>query len=161
MFDLKDPSSPAHYTASQTALLLLDYHSAIISKYGEIGAASALQHAVEFRTWAKSQHITVIHGLIDLNAEPFPTCKDGARLKLIVNEMKEAGGAEPEELIRDAGSDEPTFVRRPGHVSALRSPGLLEYLEEHKIKSLIIAGISTSARRRSQRRQRRTGHCLR
>lgn len=57
--------------------------------------------------------------------------------------MKDAGGAEPEAL-RGQSRNEVTFLRRPGYVSALKSPGLLEYLGRKGVKSLVLAGLSTS-----------------
>lgn len=54
-----------------------------------------------------------------------------------------SGGDEAPALVEDA-EGETTFTRRVGHVSALKSPGLLEYLEENGVKSLVLAGLSTS-----------------
>lgn len=51
---------------------------------------------------------------------------------------------EPVSLIDRAGADELTFVRRPGYISALKSPGLMEFLHEKGIESLILTGLSTS-----------------
>jgi nicotinamidase-related amidase len=57
--------------------------------------------------------------------------------------MKNLEQPEPAELRAD-DKDELTFHRVPGHISALKSPGLLDYLKEKGIKSLVLSGLSTS-----------------
>jgi nicotinamidase-related amidase len=104
---------------------------------------AALKVAAEMKAWAKSKGIKVIHALIDINTTPFETCKDAARLSAIVTAMGQDGGTECPELLEDA-ADEVTFTRRPGYVSALKSPGLEDFLQKNGIKSLLLAGFSTS-----------------
>lgn len=58
--------------------------------------------------------------------------------------MKGDGGKEPAELTGGDSDGDVTFTRKIGHVSALKSPGLLEFLEEKGIKSLVLTGLSTS-----------------
>ncbi|KAF2501609.1 Isochorismatase hydrolase [Lophium mytilinum] len=142
-FNPADVSTPGHYGPSQTALLLLDFHSLFVQKPAGAVGAPALEVAANMRTWAKSQGIQVIHCLIDINAKPFPTCKDPERLAGLTAAMKSGGGEEAAELLEGTG-DEATFLRVPGHVSALKSPGLGDYLEKKGIKSLILTGLSTS-----------------
>ncbi|PVH73174.1 Isochorismatase hydrolase [Cadophora sp. DSE1049] len=132
LFNTADPSTPGHYAPSQTAFLLLDFHSAFTDKTGP-KAWAAINVAVRMKSWAQSQGIPIIHCLLDISQSPFATCKDAGS----------AGGEEPEAL-RGQSENEVTFLRRPGYVSALKSPGLLEYLESKGIKSLILAGLSTS-----------------
>jgi len=143
IFDVYDPAAPGHYAPSQTALLLLDFHQMFVEKAAGPRAHAALQTAVDLRPWAKSQGIQVIHCLIDVNGSPYPTCKSSARVSSIVAAMTKDGGDEPKELIKGRDDDERTFTRRPGHVSALKSPGLEEYLQSQAVKSLILAGLST------------------
>jgi nicotinamidase-related amidase len=142
-FNAADISTPGHYGPSQTALLLLDFHSMLVQKAAGPKALAALEVAAQMRTWAKSQGIQVIHGLIDINATPFPTCKDAGRFASVVASVKSGGGEEPVELL-EGGSDDVTFTRRPGHVSALKSPGLDDFLQKKGIKSLVLTGLSTS-----------------
>lgn len=136
-------SSPNYYKPAQTAMLLLDFHSMFVYKAAGPEGASALRIAVKMRHWAKLQGIQVIHCLIDLEGTPFPTCKNKDRLAATVAAMEESGGKEPPELL-DNSTDDVTFTRKPGHVSALKSPGLDEYLRKKGIKSLLLAGLSTS-----------------
>ena len=143
MFDPADASTPGHYGPSQTALLLLDFHSMFVNQLGGLKASAALQVAAKMRTWAKSQGIQVIHGLVDVNATPFPSCKGAERLGGLLASMKSSGGEEPAELL-EGGGDDVTFTRRPGYVSALKSPGLDDFLRQKGIKSLVLAGLSTS-----------------
>lgn len=142
MSNVADKSLPSHWGPSQTALLLLDFHSMFVSRLPDSGAA-AVKTAVEMKTWAKSKGIKVVHALIDINASPFETCKGSERFAAIVEAMGKDGGAECPELLEDA-DDEVTFLRRPGYVSALKSPGLQDYLKKNGIKSLLLAGFSTS-----------------
>ncbi|KAI8957310.1 Isochorismatase hydrolase [Daldinia sp. FL1419] len=143
LFDKKDPTTPGYYEPSQTALLLLDFHSMFVQKAGGPKALAALHVAVNMRAWAKSEGIQVIHALIDLNTSTFETCRYGNKLMETVAIARSSGGEEPIEL-SGSDSDDVTFTRTPGHVSALRSPGLDSFLKEKCIKSLILTGLSTS-----------------
>ncbi len=145
-FNAADPSTPGHYGASQTALLLLDFHSMFVQMAAGAGAPTVAQVAAEMRTWARTQSIQVIHCLIDADATPFPTCKGADRFAGILAAMKQSGGIdEPTELLPKDDDNDVTFTRRPGHVSALKSPGLDEFLKKKSIKSLVLAGLSTSS----------------
>lgn len=142
-----DPSTPAHYFPSQTALLLLDFHSYFVDNLGGSAASDAAAVAASMRTWALSHGIPVIHAPLDTEQKPFPTCKDAGRFELVTKTMKDSGGArEPANLLPTGAptEDEPTFPRRPGYVSALTAPGLREYLDGRDIKSLLMCGLSTS-----------------
>lgn len=144
ILDASDQFNPGHYGPSQTALLLLDFHSVVVEKFCGPKAPAALAVAAGLRTWAKSQGIVVIHTLIDTTKKPFPTAKDATRLAAIMASISEDGSDESLELLQDVTEDEPTFSRIPGYVSALQSPGLHEFLHAKGIKSLVLAGLSTS-----------------
>jgi nicotinamidase-related amidase len=122
--------------------MLLDFHAMFVSRVPDAGPA-AVKTASEMKAWAKSKGIKVIHALVDINASPFETCKDSNRFAAIADAMRKDGGAECPELLQGADG-EVTFFRRPGYVSALKSPGLEDYLKENGIKSLLLAGFSTS-----------------
>lgn len=122
--------------------MLLDWYSLFVEKLAGESAGEALKVAVELRKWAKSTGITVIHGLIDANMDMTTTAKNQSRLKGILEAMRSA--QEPAELLDGLDEEEKTFTRKPGHISALKSPGFLEYLQEKNIQSLIITGLSTS-----------------
>jgi nicotinamidase-related amidase len=138
-----DKSVPSYYGPSDTALLLLDFHSIFVYQAAGPEGAAALKTAATMRSWAKLQGIQVIHCLIDVNDTPFSTCKNGDHLATTVAAMTASGGEEPPELLQN-NSDDVTFTRRPGQVSALKSPGLEEYLQKKGIRSLLLAGLSTS-----------------
>lgn len=140
-FDPSDPTTPGHYVASQTALLLLDFHQAFIEKAAGPDATAALHTAARFRLWARSNDIQVIHCLIDGQTTPFPTCKGFARLEVMARAM---ANDEPQELAEGGDNGDLTFKRRPGYISALKSPGLEDFLREKGIQSLYLAGLSTS-----------------
>lgn len=143
IFEATDKSSPGHYGPSQTVLLLLDFHSVFVQSAGGPNAPAALQAAIKMRIWAKAQGIEVIHCLIDVHETPHPCCKGVDKLSGVLAALKESGGEESAELRKGAES-EVTFTRVPGHVSALKSPGLENYLQNRDIKSLILTGLSTS-----------------
>lgn len=143
MFNVTDKSAPFHYGPAQTALLLLDFHTLFVQKAGGPGAPTALEVAVKMREWAGSQGIQVIHGLIDINGSPPPTCKDADMFANIFAAMRSSGGEEDARLLNGSG-DDVTFIRRPGYVSALKSDHLNEFLHNKGIRSLILTGLSTS-----------------
>ncbi|THY29614.1 TPR domain protein [Aureobasidium pullulans] len=139
-----DPADLGFYLPSHTALLLLDFHEMFLQHAGP-SANTAVATAVEMRKWATSHGILVIHALIDTAKSAFPSCKDANRFNTTVAAMVSSGTIdEPTSLTEGAGAGELTFARKPGHVSALKSPGLMEFLYEKGIKSLILTGLSTS-----------------
>jgi nicotinamidase-related amidase len=142
-FNTSDKAAPGHYRPSQTALLVLDFHTLFVQKAGGLEGPAALAVAANMRTWAKSQGIQVIHALVDMNLATYPTCKDAERLAGFMTAMKSGGNEEPPELL-EGGGDDVTFTRRPGHASALKSPGLNDFLQKKGITSLVLTGLSTS-----------------
>ncbi|KAF5716913.1 isochorismatase hydrolase [Fusarium mundagurra] len=138
-----DASSSIAYGPSETALLLLDWYTLFVEKVAGPTAEPALMVAVELRNWAKAHNITVVHCLINANGTPFPACKGVDRFQGLLQVMKTLEQPEPAELRAD-DKDELTFHRVPGHISALKSPGLLDYLKEKGIKSVVLSGLSTS-----------------
>jgi nicotinamidase-related amidase len=151
-FDALSPTSPSHYKPSETALLLLDWHSMFVSKAAGAEVTAALAVTARLRSWAKKHDVEIIHALIDSSRDPYTTCKGGDRLRTILASMKQSGGAAEPSALLPTGDDvgptenggEVTFMRTPGHVSALKSPGLLDHLETKNIKSLLLTGLSTS-----------------
>ncbi|KAL4724369.1 hypothetical protein ACLX1H_008983 [Fusarium chlamydosporum] len=137
-----DASSANAYEPSKTALLLLDWYSLFIERLaaGSKGTR-ARDVTIQFRRWAKAQGIIIIHCLIDVNGSPFPACKGRERSQETLEAIKGSGNSEPAGLRDDS---ELYFYRVLGHISALKSPGLLKYLQEQGIKSLILTGLSTS-----------------
>jgi nicotinamidase-related amidase len=91
-----------------------------------------------------SQSIQVIHALIDIHAVPFPTCRYADRLAGIAATMKSNSSEELAKLLEGGLGDYVTFTRIPGHVSALKSPGLDDFLQKNGSKSLVLTGLGTS-----------------
>ncbi|THY23896.1 hypothetical protein D6D01_05817 [Aureobasidium pullulans] len=117
-FNPSSPSDPTHYDPSQTALLLLDFHTTFLKALGP-SSSSTVTAATNLRKWAKYQDIHVLHCLVDTSNPPsFPTY----------------GG----------GGEEVTFIRPACYGSALKASGLLQHLQKNGIKSLILAGISSA-----------------
>jgi len=143
-FEAKDRANPAYYNPTQTAFLLLDFHTMFVQHSGP-SASLAVTVAAKFKRWAESRGILVIHALIDTTKSPFPTCKDATRYSTIMSAMESSNTTvEPAELLGDGQEGKLTFTRQAGHISALKSPGLMELLAEKGIKSLVLAGLSTS-----------------
>ncbi|KEQ68318.1 Isochorismatase hydrolase, partial [Aureobasidium namibiae CBS 147.97] len=89
--------------------------------------------------------VLVIHALINTTKSPFPTCKEATRYNTIMSAMESTDTTvEPAELLGDGKEGNLTYTRQAGHISALKSPGLMELLAEKGIKSLVLAGLSTS-----------------
>ncbi|KAJ4298878.1 hypothetical protein N0V90_004121 [Kalmusia sp. IMI 367209] len=135
---------PSHYTSSQTALLLLDFHTLFVQMASGTKGPAAASVAASMKSWAKAQGIHIIHGLIDIHSTPDPAVKGADRLSGMVSHLKQGGGGDEASILREDSDGEITFTRKLGYVSALKSPGLLEFLEEKRIKSLVLTGLSTS-----------------
>jgi nicotinamidase-related amidase len=145
IFNSVDQTAPGSYGSSQTALLLIDFHTRFVDKAGGPRAPAALQVASEIRTWAKSQGIQVIQCLLDINATPFRTFKGVQRYAGVIEVMRAiGGGAEAPAVLLQGTSDDMIFTRRPGHGSAFYSPGLDDFLKGKGIRSLILTGLPTS-----------------
>lgn len=147
LLDSSSPESPGFYAASETTLLLLDWHSLFVEKPGQ-DASAALAVAAGLRSWAQKLNMTIVHALIDCSQDPFLACKDRGMVQSTAAAMVQAGGVSEADVL-SAGSSgniecETTFLRTPGHVSAPKSPGLLEHLHAKGIKSVLLTGLSTS-----------------
>ena len=143
-FDKTQTSSPISYPASETLLLLADFHSLFINFAGPVTKPAAAK-AAELRQWAKIQGIPIAHALID-PALPFPPrAKDPLRTATFVKSLESSPElhAEPDGVRCDDDS-EPMFMRAPGYVTVQKSAGFNEFLAETGINSIILAGISTS-----------------
>lgn len=143
VFTKEDASSPSHYPASQTALILGDYQAMPISMTGASGQ-SAIPIAAALRAWAATHNILTIHSLMNVGgAPPPPTSKLSARWAGL-----EAMAAAKPELIEEvaavANAEDVTVKRGSGLISALTSPEVRELLKERQIKSLIVAGVTSS-----------------
>ena len=140
----RDPCSPLSVDASRTALLLLDFHRFIVASQSG-GGENVLGATDSLRSWARSRGILVVHCLIDLKAVTAPSRKMARR----ANEVREKMNSGALEFGGEHGriaavADEYVFWRPPGHVSALGSYGLKAFLSQHDIRSLLLAGFSTS-----------------
>lgn len=147
-----DPSSPLHYPAEATALLLLDFQNFVIALCGS-GGKGATTKAALMREWALTNNILVLHSLVDVNGTVQALVKGRQRIIGMLSGLGPEGGTEPSELAYLAPNDrkENDWARReyvvrkpPGTVSGLESRGAIELLIEHGIESLIICGLSTS-----------------
>lgn len=86
----------------------------------------------------------MLHCMIDLKAITPPNRKMAERANGVRLKMGFSPDLSGEPDIIAAVPDEYSFWRPPSHVSALGSYGLKAFLEQHGIKSLLLAGFSTS-----------------
>ena len=145
IFDASDLASPLAYGAPQTALVLMDFQNFIIARAPEIGKV-AVTRAQMMREWALKQKMMVLHSIVNIHAQPPPTCKGFERItKMLEEAVKDpSAGEEPAEIAFNRQEHEYIAFKSPGHNSALKSQGAMDILREHDIRSLILCGLSTS-----------------
>jgi nicotinamidase-related amidase len=142
---------PSHHNPSATALLLLDYHSKYLDFIQDADAKSNLISAVKtLISTARANKIPILHCLIDTNKDPAPTSKLFERWHTTAKPAFMENPALVAEypdfaMIEATPTFERTFLRRAGHISALKSDGLLSTLKDDLgVKSLIMCGLSSS-----------------
>lgn len=145
IFDADNPASPLSATAAQTALFLMDYHNFLLSRGGDQAAAAVLK-AKSMREWATTNGVMIVHCLVDMQQASLPTSKGTARFKIIAETLaaQPSMAEEHPHIAYNAASGEHMVSRRPGCISALKSPGLEALLSTHGVKSVILCGIATS-----------------
>ena len=145
IFDAQNPCSPLSVSNSQTALLLLDYQNLAIASLGE-DATKLVSTAKTMQRWAVENQIKVIHCLVETKGQtPKPSMKMAGRFKMLQEKLQETPAlGDEDERLASISADEQFDKRRPGYVSALQGPKLGEILAAAKVKSLILAGLSTS-----------------
>lgn len=139
-------------TETSLALLLLDFHDIFVSMVAKKQEAreSLISPVVELLEFARATNTPVLHCLIDVSAEPLSRSPILARWNSGIKHLIDSNpaiGLEPRELTNASTTpnQERTFMRRPGQVSALTSPGLLTFLhDELQVSRLILCGLTTS-----------------
>lgn len=157
-----DPISPISIPPSQTAILLLDYHTFLFSRVPASSGPTVISATKTLRTWATSNNALIIHGLIDALGPVLPSFKGLSRVSgmqemlksqpdpsAMISEHPEIAApgsdtAKPGKEILHVSKNEVVVKRTMGCISALKSEGLMELLKERGIKSLVIGGLSTS-----------------
>lgn len=148
IFSPLDPTSPLSICAHETAVLIIDYQNMMLSNVGEAGP-SLLSIASQLRDWALHKEMSVFHCLVDLRpgARPPKQMKVALRWKMYEDRLAASPALWQEAdaiAARTQGGLEQTVWRLPGFFSALESNGLMESLSQKGIKSLLVAGLSTS-----------------
>lgn len=138
------PDHPASYGPSTTALMILDYHEMLNHYIPDQSIRSKLISCAQtLLTAARQSGAPIFHCLLDKDAAPPPTSRLSARWAERKHLMATQGHEHPA-LSDGRGHKEWTVLRRPGHVSALKSPGLLARLrDELGIASLVVCGVSS------------------
>lgn len=140
-----NPSEPSAYPPSKTALLLLDYHNFLVDMVKPDEVKSQLTARVRNLVEVAGQNsVPVIHCLIGTERDPPSTSKMTAtwenRLKPVITSQPDML-KEPSEFLH---KDDLTFTRRAGVISAIKSEGILDFLHDKGVESLIMCGIATS-----------------
>lgn len=150
-----DQAHPSAYGASATALLLMDYHDIFVrsviqdatAREGVIASAKALLAA------ARENNVPVFHCLLDTSRDPPPTNKllaswtSGSKPAVTANPQLMDEHAELAPLAGGEGHSDVEFTvkRAVGHVSALKSTGIMTLLREKLgVKSLVVCGLTSS-----------------
>ena len=133
-----DASSPLSYPPSKTALILLDYQNFIVAHLGP-GAQTAVANAKELQDWAHAKGVLTIHSIVNPDLSPPANVKDAARLGAWVSSLDAQDAAITIEL-----NPIHVFKKRPGIVSGLKAEGIMDFLREKGIDSLLLCGFSTS-----------------
>ncbi|KAL6405275.1 Isochorismatase hydrolase [Ilyonectria robusta] len=146
-------SNPAAYSPSETAVLLLDYHTKFhdfIQPTDRVGGM--ISTAEDLVTWARESGLLIIHCLLDVwNQRPPNNTRANDRWDWVAamvqgdpKSFREHDAIAPPFGTTDGNTyNELTFIRRPGQVSALHSTGLREVLATRNIKHLVLGGMST------------------
>ncbi|KAH8901327.1 putative hydrolase protein [Thozetella sp. PMI_491] len=140
---------PTSHGPSATALLLLDYHEMLVDyMQDEAIRSKVISCAQTLLLTARKHGVPIFHCLVDKDGAPAPNSKLLDRWESMIKPSIAAKGAELADLAPPADKTEAkewTFVRQPGHVSALKSPGLIAKLrDELGVKSLVLCGLSSS-----------------
>ena len=147
VWDASHAASPSHYPPSQTALILADYQNMVFGMLGPDLTEAVVPVATALHDWATQRGLLTIHSLIDGASTPAETSKLAFRWSALAG----AFAAKPElgdehAALAAAGQVEMVLTdrRRPGLVSAISTEAVRRVLRERGIKSLIVAGISSS-----------------
>lgn len=148
IFDAAKPNSPLSVPAANTALLLMDYQNIAISFVGE-KERGAVGIAAAARDWALEQGMHVYHCVVRTsgpNSTPPAQAKVADRWPFFESAVRDKPmlGEECTETAPKDKNRETVVTRMPGHISVLYSDGLTEDLKTKGIRSLILAGFSTS-----------------
>jgi nicotinamidase-related amidase len=144
ILDMSNPVSPLFYPASQTALLLMDYHTQFFDRIQE--PQKVLAAAKSLKKWAEANGVLVIHPLVDIQGPIFPSSKGQEHLAAMQTFLASDPSYIPEHP-RIAGENPPNEVvvyRPPGIFSALKSVGIEDLLKKPGIKSLVLGGIAST-----------------
>lgn len=142
-----DLASPCSYSAAETTLLILDYHTLFVEASG---AHKAAETTKKLKNWATEQNIAVAHALLDnsKDSNPAPTTKGLERTMHLLSRLRHDQAQFEEPVgIKTESDSEMVFTRVPGLVSALTSKqpyDIVEWLRQRNCKSLILCGLSTS-----------------
>jgi nicotinamidase-related amidase len=141
-------SEAAAYPPSKTALLLLDYHNALIARIQDEETKSKLVSSVTaLSKAARDNGVPIVHGLIGMNTLPPETSKLRAMMEQRIQPLLDQNpqlADEYGEFTAPGGSDNEITVYRNGTTSALRSEGVLDFLKRKGVQSLVVGGISTT-----------------
>lgn len=145
LLDSSNPCSPLSLKPSETAVLILDLHNFILDHQADKGSGTiaAVRRLLQF---SRRHGFRIAHCLLDTDASTPSHFKMSSRTNAIGQSLRATPEMAREHSdLRPAGdSDEPTFTRLPGVVSARGSYGIKDWMAKEGIKGLVLAGLSSS-----------------
>ena len=83
---------------------------------------------------------------VQVHEKPPSNCKGAERIsKMLASiENDRTAAEEPTDIAFSKAEGEYIVLKHPGFISALKSNGIMELLREHRIRSLVLCGLSTS-----------------
>ncbi|KAI0126142.1 putative hydrolase protein [Xylariales sp. AK1849] len=145
-----NPNHPSSHPPSATALLLLDYHNALVGFIQDNATRDRLIGSTqELVKAALANNVPVLHCLVDSGKDPLPTNKLTERwastYKPMFTSQPEAAQEYADVAPASESSKEMTLKRHPGRTSALKTDGIIDLLKTQLgVKSVILCGISSS-----------------
>ncbi|CEJ92096.1 hypothetical protein VHEMI07769 [[Torrubiella] hemipterigena] len=132
------------YPPSQTALLLLDFHTLLASRAPP--DSSLIPSAKHLLDTARQSPSPIGHSLLDFSTAPRETSVYAQRWETEFKPLRDRNPTAIEEVgdLKPSSSDEFVSGKRPGVISALKDVKFLSWLADKGVKSVVLAGISTS-----------------
>ncbi|GAP91920.1 putative isochorismatase hydrolase protein [Rosellinia necatrix] len=144
-----EPWKPSSHGPSKTALLPLDHETAHVGMVSDTeGGDNVVKSSKTLLEAARRNNVAVLHCLMDTSSDPLPTSKGNEKWHALIKPMIAANPdmvVEYKDFVAGDNSNETTFHRNPGHMSALADESVLRFLREMLgVSHLIMCGITTS-----------------
>lgn len=132
------------YPPAQTALLLLDFHVLLAGRAPP--ETPLIPSAASLLATVRQTEAHIAHSLLDFDRPPRETSVFAQRWETEFKPLRDNSPhlIEEVEALRPTSEEELKSGKWPGVISALKDEKMLKWLAEKGVKSLVLAGISTS-----------------